>query len=156
MADTVRDLAQRLGQQAEAVCRHYLSSGRREGGYWLVGDVRNTPGRSMFVRLKDGGVRNAYTVKIANKTPHVASYTVSIDGLPDARMELPEQSPLLAGTAHVTVPASDVGAFRLVVQGNPVATVEGRQEVTFQLKAQETGETLRYRALFMSPEKIKE
>jgi cytochrome c oxidase accessory protein FixG len=110
----------------------------------------------MFVQLKDGGVRNAYTVKIANKTPNAASYTMSIDGLPDARMELPEQSPLLAGTAHVTVPASDVGAFRLVVQGNPVATVEGRQEVTFQLKAQETGETLRYRALFMSPEKIKE
>jgi hypothetical protein len=53
MADTVRDLAQRLGQQAEAVCRHYLSSGRREGGYWLVGDARNTPGRSMFVRLKE-------------------------------------------------------------------------------------------------------
>ncbi|WP_352574162.1 DUF7146 domain-containing protein [Mesorhizobium australicum] len=47
------DLAHSLGQQAEAVCRHYLSSGRREGGYWLVGDVRNTPGRSMYVRLKD-------------------------------------------------------------------------------------------------------
>ena len=47
------DLAHRLGRQAEAVCRHYLSSGRREGGYWLVGDVRNAPGRSMYVRLKD-------------------------------------------------------------------------------------------------------
>lgn len=47
----VSDLAQRLGRQAEAVCRHYLSNGRREGRYWLVGDVRNTPGRSMFVRL---------------------------------------------------------------------------------------------------------
>lgn len=47
------DLARRLGRQAEAVCRSYLSSGRREGGYWLVGDVRNTKGRSMFVRLKD-------------------------------------------------------------------------------------------------------
>jgi hypothetical protein len=46
------ELAQRLGRQAEAVCRHYLSSGYREGRYWLVGDVRNTPGRSMFVRLK--------------------------------------------------------------------------------------------------------
>ena len=45
------DLAQRLGRQAEAVCRHYLSNGRREGRYWLVGDVQNTPGRSMFVRL---------------------------------------------------------------------------------------------------------
>lgn len=47
------DLAHRLGRQAEAVCRHYLSRGRREGRYWLVGDVRNTPGRSMYVRLKD-------------------------------------------------------------------------------------------------------
>lgn len=45
------DLAQRLGRQAEAVCRHYLSNGRRQGRYWLVGDVQNTPGRSMFVRL---------------------------------------------------------------------------------------------------------
>ena len=46
------ELSQRLGRQAEAVCRHYLSNGRRQGNYWQVGDVRNTPGRSMFVRLK--------------------------------------------------------------------------------------------------------
>ncbi|WP_293681564.1 toprim domain-containing protein [uncultured Phenylobacterium sp.] len=52
MPNTASDLAQRLGRQAEAVCRHYLSAGRREGRYWLVGDARNTPGRSMFVRLK--------------------------------------------------------------------------------------------------------
>ncbi|AHY56223.1 hypothetical protein ACVIW2_006227 [Bradyrhizobium huanghuaihaiense] len=52
MADNAHDLARRLGRQAESVCRHYLSAGRREGSYWLVGDVRNTPGRSMFVRLK--------------------------------------------------------------------------------------------------------
>ncbi|MEO5326411.1 toprim domain-containing protein [Mesorhizobium sp. CC13] len=45
------ELAARLGRKAEAVCRHYLSSGHRKGRYWLVGDVRNTPGRSMFVRL---------------------------------------------------------------------------------------------------------
>ncbi|MGD9866128.1 MAG: toprim domain-containing protein, partial [Pseudodonghicola sp.] len=45
------DLAIRLGRQAEAVCRHYLSSGHRAGRYWVVGDARNTKGRSMFVRL---------------------------------------------------------------------------------------------------------
>ncbi|MDQ2067227.1 toprim domain-containing protein [Xinfangfangia sp. CPCC 101601] len=45
------DLSHRLGQQAEAVCRHYLSNGRKQGNYWQVGDVRNEPGRSMFVRL---------------------------------------------------------------------------------------------------------
>ena len=53
MADAAHDLARRLGRQAEAVCRHYLSAGRRQGHYWQVGDVRNTPGRSMFVRLSD-------------------------------------------------------------------------------------------------------
>ncbi len=52
MARDASDLAQRLGRDAEAVCREYLSNGRREGRYWLVGDVQNNPGRSMFVRLK--------------------------------------------------------------------------------------------------------
>jgi hypothetical protein len=47
------DLATRLGREAEAVCRHYLDAGRRQGNFWQVGDARNTPGRSMFVRLKE-------------------------------------------------------------------------------------------------------
>ena len=47
------DLARRLAENAEAACRRYLSAGRRHGNYWLVGDVRNTPGRSLFVRLRD-------------------------------------------------------------------------------------------------------
>ena len=50
----VAELAHRLAREAEAVCRHYLSNGRRVGNYWQVGDVRNTTGRSMFVRLKGG------------------------------------------------------------------------------------------------------
>ena len=50
---SVSELMRRLAREAEAVCRYYLSNGRREGAYWLVGDVRNTPGRSMFVRLKE-------------------------------------------------------------------------------------------------------
>ncbi len=45
------ELARRLARDAEAVCRHYLSNGRRSGRYWLAGDVRNTPGRSLYVRL---------------------------------------------------------------------------------------------------------
>jgi hypothetical protein len=47
------ELAHRLAREAEAVCRHYLSNGKREGRYWLVGDVHNSPGRSLFVRLQD-------------------------------------------------------------------------------------------------------
>jgi len=51
MTSPAADLSRQLAENAEAVCRHYLSNGRKQGYYWLVGDVRNTAGRSMFVRL---------------------------------------------------------------------------------------------------------
>jgi len=51
MPGPAQELAGRLARDAEAVCRHYLPNGRRNGRYWCVGDVRNTPGRSLFVRL---------------------------------------------------------------------------------------------------------
>jgi len=56
MPRNAAELAHRLACEAEAVCRHYLSNGRRVGNYWLVGDARNTSGRSMFVRLKGGDI----------------------------------------------------------------------------------------------------
>lgn len=46
-------IARDLAAQAERLCRRYLSNGRRAGNYWLVGDVRNTPGRSLYVRLRE-------------------------------------------------------------------------------------------------------
>jgi len=63
------ELARRLAREAEAVCRHYLSNGRRVGNYWQVGDIRNTAGRSMFVRLKDAGGRPAgkFTEYVASR-----------------------------------------------------------------------------------------
>jgi hypothetical protein len=48
---TAADIARRLAQDAEAVCRHYLSNGCRTGRYWHVGDIANTPGRSLYVHL---------------------------------------------------------------------------------------------------------
>ena len=51
MTRSASDLAAALAYHAEDVCRHYLSNGRRQGRYWCVGDLANTPGRSLFVRL---------------------------------------------------------------------------------------------------------
>ncbi|MDP9588529.1 UNVERIFIED_ORG: hypothetical protein J2W19_001075 [Shinella zoogloeoides] len=45
------ELANRLARNAEAVCRHYLSAGRRAGNYWIVGDTANNKGRSLYVQL---------------------------------------------------------------------------------------------------------
>ena len=52
MTGSASELARRLGEHAEAVCREYLFNGHRSGNHWIVGDVRNTRGRSMHVRLK--------------------------------------------------------------------------------------------------------
>ncbi|MEZ5838112.1 MAG: toprim domain-containing protein [Geminicoccaceae bacterium] len=51
MSPSAKELSGRLARQAEAVCRHYLSSGHRQGSWWVVGDTGNNPGRSLFVRL---------------------------------------------------------------------------------------------------------
>jgi hypothetical protein len=51
MISQAGDLARRLARDAEAVCRHYLSNGCRRGRYWVAGDVMNTPGRSLYIRL---------------------------------------------------------------------------------------------------------
>ena len=56
MSGSASELARRLGEHAEAVCREYLSNGHRSGNYWMVGDVRNTLGRSMHVRLKSNAM----------------------------------------------------------------------------------------------------
>lgn len=52
MSQSIAALTEALAPEAESVCRYYLSNGHREGHYWMVGDARNTPGRSLFVRLK--------------------------------------------------------------------------------------------------------
>ena len=59
------ELARRLAECAEAVCRHYLSNGRRQGAYWTVGDVHNTKGRSLYVRFRGPG-------RVGKWTEHVA------------------------------------------------------------------------------------
>ncbi|MGR4890673.1 toprim domain-containing protein [Sphingopyxis sp. LARHCG72] len=56
--DSIADIVTRLADNAEAVCRRYLPAGRREGRYWLVGDIHGTPGRSLYVLLSgEGGAR---------------------------------------------------------------------------------------------------
>ncbi len=52
MSRSIADMTGALARNAEAVCRHYLPEGQRQGRYWMIGDVRGTPGQSMFVRLK--------------------------------------------------------------------------------------------------------
>lgn len=53
MPSPIAEIASRLSENAEAVCRHYLPSGCRSGNYWIIGDVFGSPGRSTFIRLSN-------------------------------------------------------------------------------------------------------
>ncbi|MEH3099687.1 DUF7146 domain-containing protein [Sphingomonas adhaesiva] len=128
------DLAQRLGRQAEAVCRHYLGAGRRQGNYWQVGDARNTPGRSMFVRLKDSpkGPAGKWTDAASSEHGDLLDVIRESLGLIDfadvaeeARtfLSLPHPEPRPEAHRHAGPPAplgSAEAARRLFAMGMPI------------------------------------
>ena len=58
-------IAAALGAHAEAVCRRYLPHGRRQGRYWVAGDLDGARGRSLFVRLHGPGVPGKWTEYVA-------------------------------------------------------------------------------------------
>ena len=55
------ELSHELARHAEAVCRHYLPRGTRQGRYWICGDVRGAAGRSLHVRLAPPGKPGNWT-----------------------------------------------------------------------------------------------
>ena len=54
-------VAAALGERAEAVCRRYLPHGRKQGRYWVAGDLDGARGRSLYVRLSGPGTPGKWT-----------------------------------------------------------------------------------------------
>jgi hypothetical protein len=129
------ELAQRLGRQAEGVCKHYLFRGKREGRYWLVGDVRNNAGRSMFVRLTGAvsgkGVAGRWTdaatgehgdlLDVIRESCGIATFREVTD---EARwfLSLPRLEPVSSFRSRPEeVAASSEAAWRLFAMSQPIA-----------------------------------
>jgi hypothetical protein len=136
MSEKASDLARHLGRQAEAVCRTYLSNGRRQGGYWTVGDVRNTPGRSMFVRLTGPetgkGAAGKWTDAATGEHGDLLDIIRESLGLAEFRdvaeearrfLSLPHPEPEAARPRRITIPAptgSPEAARRLFAMARPI------------------------------------
>ena len=134
MPDRAADIACRLAEQAEAVCRHYLSSGRREGRYWLVGDADNTPGRSLFLRLQSleaAKPAGKWTDAATGEHGDLLDIIARCEGLKTVRETLDEARRFLAlprleptDTYHGQPPAptgSPEAARRLFAMSKPIA-----------------------------------
>ncbi|KAB2756660.1 DUF7146 domain-containing protein [Brucella anthropi] len=129
------DLAHRLGREAEAVCREYLSSGKRAGNYWQVGDVQNNPGRSLYVRLRDSakGPAGKWTDSATGQHGDLLDIIREALGLVDfkdvaeeARRFLslphpePEKTMTPMGRMPGTVPGSREASRRLFAMSEPI------------------------------------
>jgi hypothetical protein len=127
------ELAGRLAREAEAVCRHYLSNGKRAGRYWVVGDINNTPGRSLFVRLQESpkGPAGKWTDAATGEHGDLLDIIRVSLGLRDFRevakearrfLKLPRLEPQLAPRpVRPLVPAgSQKAARRLFAMSSPI------------------------------------
>src|SRR5680860_100696 len=65
----------------------------------------------LYVRLSDGGVRNGYTVKLLNKLYLPRAFTIGVEGLPEAKIDLIGHE----GGAVVPVPPDNMQSVRLYV-----------------------------------------
>ncbi|MER9363650.1 toprim domain-containing protein [Mesorhizobium sp. M0500] len=134
MTVSASKLAHRLGEHAEAVCREYLSNGHRSGNYWMVGDVRNTRGRSMHVRLKAVGGKAAgkWVDESSGEHGDLLDVIEQSCGLVDFRevadearrflsMPLPPPQPLGSHRQPAATRGSPDAARRLFAMSHPIA-----------------------------------
>lgn len=125
-------LARRLAEEAEAVCRHYLPNGRKHGRYWVAGDVANSPGRSLYVRLTGptagpgaaGNWTDAATGEFGDLIDLIAANqgcATLRDALDEARRFLNLPRPLIASdSGSRNTAGSVVAARRLWAMGRPI------------------------------------
>ncbi|RTM10100.1 MAG: DNA primase [Hyphomicrobiales bacterium] len=134
MTSSASELAHRLGEHAEAVCREYLWNGHRSGNYWMVGDVRNTRGRSMHVRLKAVGGKAAgkWVDESSGEYGDLLDVIEQSCGLVDFRevadearrflaMPLPPPQPLGVQRQPAAARSSPEAARRLFAMSQPIA-----------------------------------
>jgi cytochrome c oxidase accessory protein FixG len=103
-----------------------------------------------YVRLSDGSVRNAYTVKIINKAAQARDFTIRIDGIEGATLRAVDAEVAAGGaSATVRVEPDRVRSVRVFLSAPPGATEEESTPVTVRVTASD-GEDAANRTVFLS------
>jgi polyferredoxin len=105
----------------------------------------------LFVKMRDGSLRNGYTIKIANKTTVAAEFELSMTGMPGAEMAVAEEGEGRAPRLTLNVAADSVGTFSVLVFGRPARLTKGSQPVDFTTSNTATGEQTLYHSIFLGP-----
>jgi cytochrome c oxidase accessory protein FixG len=105
----------------------------------------------MFVKLRDGSVRNAYVIRIANKRPDARPFALTVAGPAGAEIETVGVAATVDSRAVVTVGPDMTSEVRVLVTVPPTTRLEKTQEVTITAADLFAGEVIRVRDNFFAP-----
>jgi cytochrome c oxidase accessory protein FixG len=116
-------------------------------------DLSILPDRApLFVRLNDGSIRNAYTVKILNKQREVRRFRLTVEGLPGARLTAIGYGAGDGPSVELPVAGDAVGSFRVLVHAPLAALHEERSRLTFRITDIASGRITDHGSIFSGPE----
>lgn len=109
---------------------------RSEVGISLIHD-RNP----IFVRLKDGAVRNAYTIRVANKQLERRAFLISIEGFARGNYEIVGVKTNSIGEMIVEVGPDQTQEFRMLITNYAELPPEASVPIAVRIKDIRTGQT---------------
>jgi cytochrome c oxidase accessory protein FixG len=101
-----------------------------------------------FVRLSDGSIRNAYTVKIVNKANQERELRVTLDGVPGAAISAVGET-AKSGAIAVSVRPDSVRSIRLFVTASPQSLPGVKEDAAFIVADENGADKVRIRTAFM-------
>jgi cytochrome c oxidase accessory protein FixG len=106
----------------------------------------------LAVRLKDGGVRNGYTIRFSNKKPETRRFVVAVGGLPGAHTEVVGAAPDAHGSVVIEVGPDQTREARVLLSTHDAGAAKGdKTPVVFTVTDAETGAALGVKDVFIWP-----
>ena len=123
-------IAAALAERAEEVCRAYLPHGRRQGRYWVAGDLDGARGRSLFVRLAPPGTPGKFTDAATAEHGDLLDIVRHRSRAPTLRAALDEARAFLA-----LPPAPDTGTGTAPLRGSAYDATEAARRLWRRCRA---------------------
>ena len=137
-------IAAALGARAEDVCRRYLPNGRRQGRYWICGDLDGARGRSLFVRLSGSGKPGGWTDAATGQHGDLLDLIRSRINAPTLRAALDEARAFLALEPTPACPGRDPGGLPTGGSDAPYDATEAARRLWQRCRAIDGSHAERY------------
>jgi cytochrome c oxidase accessory protein FixG len=105
----------------------------------------------MYVRLSDGAIRNAYTVRVVNKQLKSRDFILSVDGIPSTLVDYVGLPPRADGRQLITVGPDQTKEVRVMVTDYSATPPAPSTTVLFTLIDIDSGATAQMRDHFFGP-----